>query len=76
MVLGVAYKNLHELLITNHSADTNTTNKIRFVTVYIILCCDKEDVDTQPKQHVSAPSLDFIPAPYQLLDYLSIILLV
>ncbi|KAL9963228.1 hypothetical protein ACROYT_G032406 [Oculina patagonica] len=27
VVLGVAYKNLHELLITNHSADTNTTNK-------------------------------------------------
>ena len=27
VVLGVAYKNLHELLITNQSAENNTTNK-------------------------------------------------
>lgn len=36
VVLGVAYKNLHELFMTNHSADTNTTNKTnRFVSVYM-----------------------------------------
>ena len=35
MVLGVTYKNIHELFISNHSADINKQNKTRCVYSYL-----------------------------------------
>ena len=35
MVLGVTYNNIHELFISNHSADINKPNKTRYVYSYL-----------------------------------------
>ena len=35
MVLGVIYNNIHELFVSNHSADINKPNKTRCVYSYL-----------------------------------------